>query len=247
MPFVENRGQRIHYEVEGSGPLVVLQHGLLVDVESWKAASFVSELSDRYTVASIDSLGHGLSDKPADPALYSQSQRAGDIVAVIDDLEVERAHLIGHSMGAWMGVGVAKHHPERLASLTIGGWNVVEGNRSLLPAGVSSLPFERFLAWSKMTSPELTAWVTPEVQPGLTACWDALQELDGAKAAVLGASAPLLMWSGRQDPYHAAMEAFAKAHAVPFLSTTGDHMGAVLTHGTESAKGIGAFLDGSSI
>ncbi|UGY20676.1 hypothetical protein HAP48_0028995 [Bradyrhizobium septentrionale] len=45
----------------------------------------VDALADRFRVVCVDSLGHGLSDKPADPALYNQAQRAGDIVAVIDD------------------------------------------------------------------------------------------------------------------------------------------------------------------
>lgn len=43
--------------------------------------------------------------------------RSGDIIAVIDDLGDERAYLIGHSMGAWLAVGVAKYHPARLSSL----------------------------------------------------------------------------------------------------------------------------------
>ena len=76
MPFACHRGQKIHYTVEGQGPLVVLQHGLFMDAESWRANGFVAALADRFTVACIDSLGHGLSDKPADPALYAQDQRA---------------------------------------------------------------------------------------------------------------------------------------------------------------------------
>ncbi|MHC6151968.1 alpha/beta fold hydrolase [Bradyrhizobium elkanii] len=101
MPFANHRGQRIHYTVEGSGPLIVLQHGLLLDAASWKQCGVVDALADRFRVACVDSLGHGLSDKPADPALYNQAQRAGDIVAVIDDLGGERAHVVGHSMGGW--------------------------------------------------------------------------------------------------------------------------------------------------
>jgi pimeloyl-ACP methyl ester carboxylesterase len=59
MPFAFNRGQRIHYTVEGSGPLVVLQHGLLLNAESWKQAGIVDLLTDSYRVVCVDSLGHG--------------------------------------------------------------------------------------------------------------------------------------------------------------------------------------------
>src|SRR3954471_6279557 len=86
MPFASHRGQRIHYTVEGSGPLVVLQHGLFMDATSWKANGIVDALKDRHTVVCVDSLGHGLSDKPVDARLYDQDQRAGDLAAVIDDL-----------------------------------------------------------------------------------------------------------------------------------------------------------------
>ena|ERR1700731_4002259 len=99
MLFASNRGQRIHYTVDGVGPLVVLQHALLMDADSWRRSGFVDALADRFRVACLDSLGHGLSDKPSDSALYDQEQRAGDIVAVIDDLGYDRAHLVGYSMG----------------------------------------------------------------------------------------------------------------------------------------------------
>src|SRR3954451_12425364 len=127
MPFVKHRGQRIHYAIEGEGPLIVLQHGLLMNGECWKQGGIVGALADRYRVVCVDSLGHGGSDKPSDTALYDQAQRAGDIVAVLDDLGCERAHLVGHSMGAWLAVGVAKHHPQRLSSLVLGGWDFVNG------------------------------------------------------------------------------------------------------------------------
>jgi len=121
MPFAVHRGQRIHYTVEGAGPLVVLQHGLLMSATDWPRTGIVDALKPAYTVACVDSLGHGHSDKPPDPAFYGQDQRAGDIVAVIDHLGCARAHVIGHSMGGWLAVGMAKHHRDRLLSLVVGG------------------------------------------------------------------------------------------------------------------------------
>jgi pimeloyl-ACP methyl ester carboxylesterase len=246
MPFVTHRGQRLHYAVEGSGPLIVLQHGAFLDGRSWAAAGFVDGLSDGYRVAYIDSLGHGLSDKPDDPTLYAQDQRAGDIVAVMDDLGAERAHVVGHSMGGWIGVGMAKYYPSRLASLTVGSWDIVSGVASALPQGMSFVPFERMLAGARAAAPALLAWVTPQVEPGLRACWDALRDLDGAGATVLALDAPVLLWNGREDPYHAPMQAFAAEHGLRFLSAPGDHLGAVLLHGVESARGVRAFVDAAA-
>jgi pimeloyl-ACP methyl ester carboxylesterase len=244
MAYVTNRGQRIHYAVEGAGPLVVLQHGLLSNGESWKKAGIVDALSDRFQVACVDSLAHGLSDKPDDPSLYRAGQRAADIVAVLDDLGAERAHLVGYSMGGWMAVAVAARHPQRLASLTVAGWDLVKGVESARPPRFKrELNFNQFMMLSRYTTPALVAWVTPEIEPGLRACWAAATDLEGAEEAVLACGAPLMLWDGRDDLYHGPMQAFAAEHGVRFLSTAGDHLGALLTHGAEAAAGLRAFFD----
>ncbi|CCE09847.1 Alpha/beta hydrolase fold [Bradyrhizobium sp. STM 3843] len=238
MPFVKHRGQRIHYTVDGDGPLIVLQHGLLMSGQSWKRGGIVDALADRYRVACVDSLGHGESDKPYEPALYHQNQRAGDIVAVLDDLGCERAHLVGHSMGAWLAVGVAKYYPERLSSLVLGGWDFVNG---LPPTSRGPLTFDAFMKFAGRVAPELVQWVTPACEPGVRACFEALGQLDGARQAVVGAGAPVLIWEGRDDPAHDQRKTLAEAAGLAFLSTAGDHLGMLLVHGAEAAKNIRAF------
>ncbi|MEH0194615.1 alpha/beta fold hydrolase [Caulobacter sp. CCNWLY153] len=239
MPFASHRGQKIHYMVEGEGPLVVLQHGLFMDAESWRANGFVAALSKRFTVACVDSLGHGLSDKPADPSLYAQEQRAGDIVAVLDALGAEKAHLVGYSMGGWMAVGVARYYPERLASLTVGGWDLVNG----VPKGPAGpIRFDIFWGFSQQVAPALVGWVTPEMLPGVQACFEVLNVLDGAAQAVLGAGVPVLLWDGTADPYHAPSQAFAAANGLPFLSTSGDHLQAILSPQAEVVARLGEFF-----
>jgi pimeloyl-ACP methyl ester carboxylesterase len=241
VPSANHRGQRIHYTVEGDGPLVILQHSLLLDGSLWKQAGIVDALTDRYRVACIDSLGHGRSDKPPDPDLYSQAQRSGDIVAVIDDLGCERAHVVGHSMGGWLAVGMARYHPKRLSSLVVGGWDLLNG----LPRGKKGpMTFDLFMAFAKRTAPTLVDWVTPEIEPGVRACFDALSQLEGAREAVLTAGVAVLLWNGRDDSYHDPMKEFAGATGLPLLSTAGDHLGMLFTHGAEAARGIRAFLDG---
>jgi pimeloyl-ACP methyl ester carboxylesterase len=240
MPFASNRGQRIHYTVEGSGPLVVLQHGLLMDADSWTQSGIVKGLTDGFRVVCVDSLGHGFSDKPSDPELYGQEQRVGDIVAVIDDLGYDRAHLIGYSMGGWLAVGAAKHHPKRLASLVVGGWDPVNG---LPPGPKGPLSFDFFIRFAKRTTPALVEWVTPECQPGVRACFETLSQLQGARDAVLTADFPVMIWEGQSDPGHDPMQAFAAANGLAFLSTAGNHVAAVLHPSAEAVTGLRAFLE----
>ena len=236
MPFITHRGQRIHYTVEGAGPLLILQHGLLMDAESWRRNGVAGALASRFRVACIDSLGHGLSDKPGAAALYGQAQRAGDIVAVMDALGADRAHLIGYSMGAWLAVGVAKHHRDRLASLVIGGWNLVEG-------AYPGLRFDALMAYAAKTTPGLIAWITPALRPGVQASFDALSELSGASDAVLHAGVPVMLWNGRTDPYHDPMKAYAASHALPFTSSEGDHLTAILHPDAATLRALDGFLD----
>ena len=199
-----------------------------------------SPASSPKTFAScVDSLGHGLSDKPADPTLYTQAQRVGDIVAVIDDLGCERAHLVGHSMGGWLAVGVAKSHAPRLASLVVAGWNLVSG---LPPGAKGPITFDSFMRFARASAPKLAQWVTAECEAGVRACFEALYDLDGAKEAVLGFGRPVMFWNGREDPAHDAMRAFAETNGLRYLSTAGDHLGMLFRHGLEGAQGVRAFL-----
>lgn len=239
MPFVTHRDQRIHYTVEGEGPLVVLQHGLFMDATSWKANGLVDALVGRHRVVCVDSLGHGLSDKPADPALYAQDQRAGDLAAVIDALGEDRAAVLGYSMGAWMAVGLAKGFPDKVSRLVVGGWDLVSG----VPKGPQGpLTFDVFMAFARATAPALVAGITPEIEPAMRACFEALGQLDGAREAVLGGGFPVLLWNGDQDPYAAPMRAFAQAEGLPFLSSEGGHVPAIATPGAETVAALAAFL-----
>jgi pimeloyl-ACP methyl ester carboxylesterase len=244
MPFVTSRGSQIHYSIEGSGPLVVLQHGLLSDARSWKRWGVVDTLTDSYSVASVDSLGHGLSDKPTDPFLYGLDARTDDIIAVIDDLRFEKAHLIGYSMGGWLAVGVARNQRGRLSSLVIGGWDVVNGVQAGRPPhGDGGSSFRDQIATLRVTAPAMVKWVTPEVEPAVCACWDALEDVRGARDAVVNAGVSVLLWSGRDDLNHRPMQSFAAAERLQFLSTGGDHGGAIWQFGAESGTGIRRFLD----
>lgn len=121
MPYCDNEGVSIYYEVKGKGPSVVLSHQLGASPERWCQAGYVEAMTDDYQLILVDARGHGASDKPNDPEAYRLKLMAADVVAVLDDLKVRTAHFLGYSMGGWIGWGIAKYAPERFRSLLIGG------------------------------------------------------------------------------------------------------------------------------
>ena len=86
MPYAENEGLNIYYEVEGSGTPVVFAHPYSMSLEDWRESGYVQSFADNFKVILVDARGHGRSDKPHDPALYSRSKCAADHIAVLDDL-----------------------------------------------------------------------------------------------------------------------------------------------------------------
>ncbi|HUG15350.1 MAG TPA: alpha/beta fold hydrolase [Thermomicrobiales bacterium] len=114
-------GVRIHYEVEGDGPPLLLLSGLTVTIDAWRDLGYVDALRDAFTLVMPDSRGHGLSDKPREPDAYTLARMASDAIAVLDSLAIERAHLFGYSMGAHVAYVAAHAHPSRFTSLITGG------------------------------------------------------------------------------------------------------------------------------
>ena len=121
MSYADNQGTRIHYCVEGEGPLLVLQHGFTQCIDDWYEAGYVAALKRDYRLILVDARGHGQSDKPHDPRAYGLDKWVGDITAVVDALGAAKAHFWGYSMGGWIGFGMAKYAPDRVDRLVIGG------------------------------------------------------------------------------------------------------------------------------
>ena len=122
MPYANNAGVRIHYEVEGEGPPLVMMHGLMGNRNDYCILSYAQALRQDYRLILLDARGCGESDKFYDPALYRADLIAGDVVAVLDHLGVETAHYFGYSMGAHMGYyAIARYVLGRFRSLILGG------------------------------------------------------------------------------------------------------------------------------
>jgi 3-oxoadipate enol-lactonase len=118
MPYARTSdGIRVHYEVLGraSSPAVLMIQGLGADKHGWDMQRFL--LAAFYRVIAIDNRGAGRSDKPF--GHYSLEQMADDAVAVLDDIGVDAAHVVGASMGGAIAQIVALKHPDRVRSLTL--------------------------------------------------------------------------------------------------------------------------------
>ncbi|MFX0077870.1 MAG: alpha/beta fold hydrolase [Candidatus Hermodarchaeota archaeon] len=119
MPFIENRGLKIHYKVEGSGSALVLIHGGLSSLEDWYDVEYVTQLKDDFKLILVDLRGHGSSEQPEEPAMYSYDFMVEDIVKVLDELDIDKVHVAGFSFGGWFVYGLAEAIPERLLSMII--------------------------------------------------------------------------------------------------------------------------------
>ena len=120
--FVSSRGFRIHYEVWGRGPAVVLLHGHPMWGERWVARGYVGGLEDRFRLIVPDLLGYGQSDKPYNTSAYGMSNWASDVIAVMDAQGVEHADVWGYSMGTMVAENLAVSAPDRVRSLIFGGF-----------------------------------------------------------------------------------------------------------------------------
>lgn len=110
--FVSINGSELYYQLAGAGPPIVLVHARPADSRMWDAVW--DRLTEQYTVIRYDLRGHGKTAMPA--GSYSH---VADLVTLLDRLELERAHLVGHSMGGEIVIDTALAHPERVSSLIL--------------------------------------------------------------------------------------------------------------------------------
>jgi pimeloyl-ACP methyl ester carboxylesterase len=113
--FVTVYGARIHYVEQGNGPVVVLIHGLADDGRVWQAC--MGPLARTFRVIAVDLIGHGRSAKPL--LNYRPATLTDFFVGFLDSLRIERATLVGNSLGGWVGILVALGQPRRVERLVL--------------------------------------------------------------------------------------------------------------------------------
>lgn len=105
----------MHYREEGEGEPLLLVMGFGAPLEGWDGQ--MEAFSRRYRVIRFDNRGVGRSDKPLGP--YTAGQLATDAKGLLDHLGIERAHVVGKSMGGMAAMELAARHPERIRSLVL--------------------------------------------------------------------------------------------------------------------------------
>lgn len=119
---------------EGKGSPVLCIHGLTANSRFWDCLA--SALSPRHKIIAMDLRGRGLSDKP--PKGYSIDHHCKDVLALMDDLDLKRPVLMGHSLGAFISLVFAAQHPERVDRLILvdGGGKLTEKQMAKVFAGI---------------------------------------------------------------------------------------------------------------
>jgi pimeloyl-ACP methyl ester carboxylesterase len=243
MPYADNNGVKIYYEVEGGGPSIILGHGVGANLNIWRrVGGYVNALKNDFQLILFDARAHGRSDKPHDPADYGLKM-ADDIVSILDSLEIDKAHYFGFSMGGRIGYYAAKIHPDRFLSLVLGGAGVIdeatakaraEVTRSLekLQNDPKANLAKREKALGHAVTPEEKAEIAAvdtEALLALRASFLKVPELN--KQYLSGISVPCLLYAGDADPRCAGTrEAAGYIPGAKFVSLPG------LDHGPSFAR-----------
>jgi len=119
--FFDSAGVPIRYVERGAGAPIVLAHSYTGTFEDqFVASGFAAALAARYRVIGFDLRGHGRSGKPHDPSRYGR-EMALDIARLLDHLGIDKAHILGYSLGAHISAQLLTLHPERFVSAILGG------------------------------------------------------------------------------------------------------------------------------
>ena len=228
--FFDSNGVRLRYVEQGQGPAIVLMHGYTGTLERhWITNGVFANLAKDHRVIAFDLRGHGKSGKPHEPSAYGEAMSA-DVVRLLDHLKIQRAHVIGYSLGAMIAGRLATLHPERLISVA---YVAQLPMRTITPEfakfaedSVTELegdvPF-RSLAIALQppgsqppTDDEIRRMVAPLAAANdvtaLAALWRGYRTLLVSDAALAAVRAPMMVLIGGDDGNAANLPALARAH-----------------------------------
>ncbi|MCF8230106.1 MAG: alpha/beta hydrolase [Bacteroidales bacterium] len=115
MPSVKVNNIEIYYEVHGEGEPMILISGLAGDSQSWQFS--INTFSNHFKTIIFDNRGVGRSDSPSPP--YSIEEMAKDVIGLLDFMDINSAHIVGHSMGGYIAQQIAIQYPERVKKLVL--------------------------------------------------------------------------------------------------------------------------------
>jgi pimeloyl-ACP methyl ester carboxylesterase len=191
--YADSSGAKIYFASFGKGTPVILLHGGMGNGDHWSHQ--VRELSRTFRVITIDSRGHGRSTRSKDRPGYAKM--ATDVIAVMDQLKLEKAAIVGWSDGGEIGLKLAIHHPDRVSKLVVFGTNY-DASGSKKRSGTSTT-FSSYFAKCKSDYAKLSA--TPKqydaAQKWLLPIWR--DPMGFSKDQLKKISAPTLFVHGKYD------------------------------------------------
>jgi 3-oxoadipate enol-lactonase len=204
---------QVHYTIEGpqDAPVLLLSGSIGSTLDMWLPQR--AALSAEYRVISYDHRGHGKS--PVPPGPYTVADIAGDVLALMDQLEVEKAHFCGLSLGGAVGMWLSRYHPHRLDQLVLACTSArfgtpemwaerIERVRSEGMEPIADLSLGRWLTPGLIErdpefAAEIRAMVANTPAEGYIACCAAIGEWDFA-GELPEVPTPTLVIAGAEDP-----------------------------------------------
>lgn len=226
MPYATVNGLRLHYEIDGGGPTVLLLHPVGLDLTCWD--SQVGALVPGFGVLRVDLRGHGRSDVPPPP--YSLRGFAADVHSLLQQLQLAPAHVIGLSLGGMVAQILAMEYPNDVRSLVLADTNSTlapEARRTMIERGEAA----KRAGMASVIESTLSRWFTPgfmgsevvarcrerlladDVQ-GWTATWQAISALD-TEPRLKEIGVPTLVMIGEVDLSVPVSRAQAMADQIP--------------------------------
>jgi 3-oxoadipate enol-lactonase len=213
MAFAELKGNRIHYEFDGAPrrPVLVLSNSLGANVEMWRPQ--LAALSANFSALRYDTRGHGQSAAPRGP--YSIAELAGDVLGLLDHLEISQASFCGISMGGLSGQWLAIYEPARISKLilastaarigTADGWQtriaavLADGMEPLIPGTLDRWLTAPFRAGHPEVADSIRTMLRAANPHGYVACCEAICDAD-FRDEVRAITTPTLVISAKEDP-----------------------------------------------
>ncbi len=238
MPYANNNGVKIYYELEGEGgPPVVLAHGGSSSLDTWRACGYPNALRDEFLLILYDARGHGRSDKtPASP----ESDPINDVAAVLDAVGMSEAHFWGYSAGAMTGFELAARNPKRFLSFILGGMTPYAWPDEMVKAVNISIDLFRLrlsdpdaylermehLAGHPLTAEERAGFLERDAEASIAAQEAILARPPLTDAQLAAIPAPCLVYCGELDPFRSgAQESVCHIPQGRFVSLPGlDHI-----------------------
>lgn len=211
--FVDADGCRINVEVEGpeGAPAVVFSNSLGTNLHMWDGQA--KALAKHFRVIRYDQRGHGKSGAPEQP--YSLERLGRDVLAILDQLGIKKAHFVGLSMGGCTGMWLGRHARDRFGKLVLSNTGAKIGEAALWNSRIQTVLKDGMKA---VVDAVIERWFTPDFrkrQPAVVArvremllttppagyagCSAALRDMD-ERAGISEIKSPTLVIAGKHDP-----------------------------------------------